>query len=52
MAIAVLDVGKTNAKVLLLDEAGETLAQRARPCAVRPGRPTRSSISTVCGPGR
>ena len=39
MPIAVLDVGKTNAKVLLLDDAGQTLAQRARPCAVLPGPP-------------
>jgi L-fuculokinase len=39
MAIAVLDVGKTNAKVLLLDDAGHTLAQRSRACAVRPGPP-------------
>ncbi len=39
MAIAVLDIGKSNAKLLLLDETGEVLAQRARPCAVRPGPP-------------
>jgi sugar (pentulose or hexulose) kinase len=39
MAIAVLDVGKTNAKLLLLDEAGAVVAQRARPCAVLPGPP-------------
>ena len=39
MAIAVLDVGKSNAKLLLLDEAGEVLAQRSRACAVLPGPP-------------
>ncbi|MFL5336976.1 MAG: FGGY-family carbohydrate kinase [Geminicoccaceae bacterium] len=39
MPIAVLDVGKTNAKAILLDEAGEPLAQRSRACAVRPGPP-------------
>ena len=39
MSIAVLDVGKTNAKVVLLNEAGALLAQRSRPCAVRPGPP-------------
>lgn len=40
MAIAVLDVGKSNAKVLALDGAsGAALAARARPCAVRPGPP-------------
>ena len=39
MAIAVLDVGKTNAKAILLDEAGDVLAQRSRPCAVLPGPP-------------
>ena len=39
MAIAVLDVGKTNAKAILLDEAGGVLAQRSRPCAVLPGPP-------------
>ena len=37
MAIAVLDVGKTNAKVLLLDDAGQVLAQRARPCGTLTG---------------
>ncbi len=35
MPIAVLDIGKTNAKVLLLRDDGEMLAQRSRPCAVR-----------------
>lgn len=39
MAIAVLDVGKTNAKLLLLGEDGRVLAQRARACAVLPGPP-------------
>jgi L-fuculokinase len=39
MSIAVLDVGKTNAKVVLLNEAGALLAQRSRACAVRPGPP-------------
>ena len=39
MAILVLDVGKTNAKVILLDEAGEVLAQRSRPTAAVPGPP-------------
>ena len=39
MSIAVLDVGKTNAKVILLDEAGEPLGQRSCACAVRPGPP-------------
>ena len=39
MAIAVLDVGKTNAKALLLDEAGRVLAHRSRPCATLPGPP-------------
>ena len=39
MAIAVLDVGKTNAKVLLLDDAGRVLAQRGRPCGTLSGPP-------------
>lgn len=39
MPIAVLDVGKTNAKVLLLDDEGQVLTQRSRPCAVLPGPP-------------
>lgn len=39
MAIAVLDIGKSNAKLLLLDQDGAVLAQRARPCAVLPGPP-------------
>ncbi len=39
MAIAVLDVGKTNAKVLLLDDAGQVLAHRGRPCGTLPGPP-------------
>ena len=39
MAIAVLDIGKTNAKAILLDEAGAALAQRSRPSAGLPGPP-------------
>ena len=31
MTIAILDVGKTNVKVVLLDDAGRTLATRSRP---------------------
>lgn len=37
--IAVLDIGKTNAKALLLDEGGAVLAQRSRPSAGLPGPP-------------
>ncbi len=39
MAIAVLDIGKTNAKAILLDEAGAVLAQRSRPSAGLKGPP-------------
>jgi sugar (pentulose or hexulose) kinase len=39
MAIAVLDIGKTNAKAILLDEDGTVLAQRSRPSAGLPGPP-------------
>jgi sugar (pentulose or hexulose) kinase len=39
MPIAVLDVGKTNARVIALDDAGEPLAARSRPSAVLPGPP-------------
>jgi sugar (pentulose or hexulose) kinase len=39
VTIAVLDVGKTNAKALILDEAGAVVEFRARPCAVLPGPP-------------
>lgn len=39
MAVAIVDVGKSNAKVLVLDEAGTVLARRSRPCAVLPGPP-------------
>ena len=39
MPIAVLDIGKTNAKAILLDDAGEILGQRWRVCAVQPGPP-------------
>ncbi|MFO1050084.1 MAG: FGGY family carbohydrate kinase [Geminicoccaceae bacterium] len=39
MAIAVLDIGKTNAKVILLDEAGAVLAQRSRPSTGLAGPP-------------
>ena len=39
MPIVVLDIGKTNAKTILLDDTGEMLAQRSRACAVRPGPP-------------
>jgi sugar (pentulose or hexulose) kinase len=39
VALAVLDIGKTNAKLILLDAAGATLATRARPVSVRPGPP-------------
>jgi sugar (pentulose or hexulose) kinase len=39
MALAVLDVGKSNAKVLALRDDGRVLDQRSRPCAVRPGPP-------------
>ena len=39
MPIVVLDIGKTNAKTILLHDTGEMLAQRSRACAVRPGPP-------------
>lgn len=39
MAIAVLDVGKSNAKLLVLDEAGEVLDARSQACGVLPGPP-------------
>ena len=39
MAIAVLDIGKSNAKAIVLDEAGEPLARRSRPCTILPGPP-------------
>ena len=39
MATAVLDIGKTNAKVLLLGEDGTPLASRTRACVVRLGPP-------------
>jgi L-fuculokinase len=39
LAIAVLDIGKTNAKAILLGEGGEPLAQRSRGCAVLAGPP-------------
>lgn len=39
MPVAVLDVGKTNAKVLLLDDDGQVLTQRSHPSAVLPGPP-------------
>ena len=39
MPIAVLDIGKTNAKVIVVDDAGEPLASRSRPSAVLPGPP-------------
>lgn len=39
MTIAVLDIGKTNVKVVLLDESGRTLATRSRPNVSRPGPP-------------
>ncbi|MEM7487765.1 MAG: FGGY family carbohydrate kinase [Pseudomonadota bacterium] len=39
MAIAVLDIGKTNAKVLLVSEDGRELDARRTPNAVRPGPP-------------
>lgn len=39
MAIAVLDIGKTNAKALLLDEGGAVLTQCSRPSAGLPGPP-------------
>lgn len=39
MPIAVLDIGKTNAKVIVVGDRGEPLASRSRPSAVRPGPP-------------
>ncbi len=33
MSVAVLDVGKTNVKVVLFDEGGAILAERSRPNA-------------------
>ena len=36
MAVAVLDVGKTNVKVVLFDESGAVLAERSRPNAPLP----------------
>ncbi len=39
MTIAVLDIGKTNVKVVLLDEAGHTLAMRSRANVSLPGPP-------------
>ena len=39
MTVAVLDVGKSNVKLVLLDEAGRTLASRSRPNVVLPGPP-------------
>lgn len=39
MAIAVLDIGKTNAKVVLIDDTGRTLEERRRPNTVLPGPP-------------
>jgi sugar (pentulose or hexulose) kinase len=36
-AIAVLDIGKTNAKLLAIDAAGRTLAATTRPCRVVDG---------------
>ncbi|TFL16957.1 hypothetical protein [Jannaschia formosa] len=37
MATAVIDIGKTNAKVVLLDSEGRALEERRRPNAVLPG---------------
>jgi sugar (pentulose or hexulose) kinase len=39
MPIAVLDIGKTNAKVIVVGDDGEPLAARSRPSHVRPGPP-------------
>jgi sugar (pentulose or hexulose) kinase len=39
VAIAVLDIGKTNAKLLLLDESGTVVAKRSHACAVLTGLP-------------
>lgn len=39
MAVAVLDIGKTNAKLLVLGEAGEVLEARSQACGVLPGPP-------------
>src|SRR5947209_3939964 len=36
MSVAVLDVGKTNVKVVLFDDAGAMLAERSQPNAARP----------------
>jgi L-fuculokinase len=39
MTVAVLDIGKSNVKLVLLDESGGTIAVRSRPNVVRPGPP-------------
>ena len=39
MTVCVLDIGKTNVKLVLLDAAGRTLASRSRPNVARPGPP-------------
>ena len=52
MAIAVLDVGKTNAKVLLLDEAGTSASAAFTSLWRSPGRPTRIWTWTGSGPGQ
>jgi sugar (pentulose or hexulose) kinase len=48
-ALAVLDIGKTNLKLSLLDAAGNTLAERRRPNQVLHGAPHRYAQHDVDG---